>query len=512
MKQHHSLGRAQCPHRAAVVVITALLGWIAPSITQAASAPPVARGAQPSPINRSSRDFFGITTLHQISLTLSPEEWGILLSSRGGRGGRGGGFGVPLQFGELPNDAEHPVHQGGGFGGLFPLVHANLQIDTQALTNLGMRYKGNSSFSASEGMLRRNLKIKFDQFEDIRFEGLKTLNLNSGAVDGSRVRETLSFSVFRAAGVPASQTAYAEVTLTVPGEYEREYLGLYTLIEQVNKQFLKRYFVNNDGLLLKPERAQGGIRYLGETWSAYEATYRPEREATPTEARRVINFAKLVDSASDTLFRTEIGNYLDVDEFLRFIAVNALLMNLDSFLRGSHNYFVYLDPTSNKFTFIPWDQDLSLGSFGGGGAQMDLSLMHPYAGQNQLVARVLAIPEIKTKYRNILINLSQTAFAKTQLLGTIDSIEKAIRAPLAKEAIATASRNESPRGFGGRGGGIGRGGPPRSFVELRTASVADQLAGRSEGSIPTGGGGPRGGGGGGGGGLNFVPAPGIVLP
>ena len=40
----------------------------------------------------------------------------------------------------------------------------------------------------------------------------------------------------RAAGVPAPRTAYAEVTLTVPGKFDREYLGLYTVIEQVDKK------------------------------------------------------------------------------------------------------------------------------------------------------------------------------------------------------------------------------------------------------------------------------------
>ena len=410
---------------------------------------------------KAAPSFFGITNLHRVEITMLPDEWRDLQSSVGGRGGRGGGGGLgSATLSSLLNDPDREIHVGSGFGGLFPWVHASVAIDGQLLSNVGMRYKGNSTFSASEGMLRRSYKLKFDQFDEaLRFDGLKTLNLNSGALDSSRIRETLSFSVFRAAGVPAAQTAFAEATLTVPGSHEREHVGLYTLIEQVNKQFLKRYFTNNDGLLLKPERLRGGIQYLGENWSAYEPSYRPEREATPAEARRVIDFAQLIATSSDAQFREQIGSFLEVDRFLRFVAVNAILMNLDSYLSVGHNFFIYLDPSTSRFVFIPWDQDLSMGGFGGagGGQGMDASLMHPYSGQNELISRLLDAPEFNARYRAILTELSETACSKAELLGTIGLIEQTIRAPLEKEAQVMAARQESPRGFGGRGGGGGLG-------------------------------------------------------
>jgi hypothetical protein len=41
-----------------------------------------------------------------------------------------------------------------------------------------------------------------------------------------------------------------------------------------------------------------------------------------------------------------------VDEFLRFIAVNAFIVNTDSYLRGGHNFYLYLDPADDKFRFF----------------------------------------------------------------------------------------------------------------------------------------------------------------
>src|SRR5207248_1419776 len=103
-----------------------------------------------------------------------------------------------------------------------------------------------------------------------------------------------------------------------------------------------------------------GFEYFGEEWDRYKDRYKPKHEPSKKEAQRVIDFARLVHRADDETFKKEVGSYLDVDEFLRFLAVNALVANFDSFFTGGHNYYIYLNPETNKFVFIPWDLDLSL--------------------------------------------------------------------------------------------------------------------------------------------------------
>src|SRR5207245_2839475 len=83
-----------------------------------------------------------------------------------------------------------------------------------------------ASYLMSARGLKRNFKIELDRYHaDQRYHGLKTINLNAGAMDPTKAREALSFAVFRAAGVPAPRTSYAQVTLTVPGKYDKELLG-----------------------------------------------------------------------------------------------------------------------------------------------------------------------------------------------------------------------------------------------------------------------------------------------
>ena len=89
----------------------------------------------------------------------------------------------------------------------------------------------------------------------------------------------------------------AEVTLTVPGGHDKAYLGLYTLVEPVDRAFLKDRFHTDQGLLLRP-RGLRGLDFLGDDWEKYRGPYRPLAEPGPDEARRLVEFVRLVQRAT----------------------------------------------------------------------------------------------------------------------------------------------------------------------------------------------------------------------
>ena len=401
-----------------------------------------------------------------------------------------GGFGPP--GGKAPdkaNDKPTDTHKS-GFGLEFPWVQADFTEDGKTYAGVGLRYKGNFTYISSANGLKRSMKIDLDRYDAaMHFHGLRKLSLNSGVTDPSKAREALSYAYFRAAGVPASRTAFAEVTLTVPGKHDKAHLGLYTLVEQVDKAFLKQHFGAGKGMLLKPEGLQGGLAHLGDDWKRYEERYRPKGEPTAAQKKRLVEFTRLINDADDAKFRTEIGTFLDVDAFLRYLAVNALLSNLDSFLGFGHNYYLYLRPDTNKFAFIPWDLDLSLGAWPVAGTpeqMLELSVMHPHSGQNKLIDRLLAMKDVNEKYRKLLAELTTKSFTKERLSKEMDAVEKVTKGPLARDAKAVAERKEGGGGgFGPFGGGVfGRSVPPRMFFEKRTVAVAAQLDGKSKGFIP----------------------------
>jgi putative membrane-bound dehydrogenase-like protein len=408
----------------------------------------------------------------------------------------GGGFGQPPK--ETPPAPGRRPNVRNLFNNEFRWAIGELTADGKTYKKVDVRYAGDAQYLAAARGLKRPLHVELAAGDS--FHGLTHLSLHAGALDPSRARESLAYAVYREAGVPAPRTAYAEVTLSVAGKYDKELLGLYTLVEDVDKAFLENRFKSSKGLLLKPARMRS-LDYLGDDWDKYKPNYQPQTEATKEQAKRLMDFAKLVNQGSDEQFAKEIGNYLDLDEFLRFTAAGALVSNLESFHALGHNYYLYLHPETNKFLFIPGDLELSFANFGFMGTaeqQMDLSLNHPYPNDNKLVDRLLAIKDVQAKYQKLVKELTTTVFTKDRLLKEIEAVEKTTKEPLAREAKAVAARKDPPPGFGPPGGKAAAVPELRTFVEKRLVSVTAQLDGKSKGYLPTFGFGPPGGGGPGG--------------
>jgi putative membrane-bound dehydrogenase-like protein len=433
---------------------------------------------KPAQKETTARDVFGLDRVLALHLSLTPREYEALQPI--------GGFGFP--GGQAPpRPKDKRARERNLFGVEFPWCEGDLTVGGKTFKKVGLRYDGNATWFASGPDIKKPFQIQLDRHVRQHFQGLSTLNLHSGVMDTSRGREVLASSVFRAAGVPAPRTAYALVTLSVPGKYDKEYLGLYTLTENVDGRFLADRFGTDKGLLMKPFQVRS-VEHFGDDWERYKGLYRPQSEPTKKQAERVIAFARLVNRAGDDEFNKEIDSYLDVDAFLRFLAANALTSNLESVFALGHNYYLYLHPATNKFVFIPGDLEFSLANFllmGTADQLMDLSLTRPYPGANKLVERLLAIREVGDKYRKVLAELSKKTFTHQRLLRDIEVIEKTTKEPRALEQKATQARRKGPAGFGFPGGAP-QAPNLRTFVRKRTESVASQLAGKSKGYAPRG--------------------------
>jgi spore coat protein H len=424
---------------------------------------------------RSADALFAPDRVWSIHLTLTADEWKALEPTRR----PGVNFGAPPPAPtEKPKDSDRPVSVS-PFGFEYPYVHADVEIDGEKVENVGLRFKGNSSFLAAR-QLKRPFKIDFNRWvEDQDFLGLAMLNFSNNTMDPTQMRERISYSVFRTAGVPAPRTTYAKLFLTVPGVHDRVLLGLYTVIEPVDKVFLADRFGRANGMLLKPERAQG-FPYLGDDWSAYPDRYHPKDEPKPKETRRLIEFTKLIHKADDAEFQRRVAEFMDVEAFLKLTAANAALTNLDSFFGVGHNYYLYLNPATDQFVWIPYDLDHSLGGFGMVGSpeqMMNWSIKKPYLGDNKLVQRLLAIPENEQTYRAHLKTLIEGPYRAGKMLAMIDATQAAIQPTLDEEAKANAG------GMFGFGFGRFMPKPPdvKTFIATRIDSLSDQLAGKSQG-------------------------------
>ncbi len=432
---------------------------------------------------------FGLTAVHAVHITVTPENYQAMEPPAPvmpfGPGGPGGRAGPP------PGSADFGA---GRFGFEFDYVPADVELAGERLRNVGLRYKGNGTYLISARALKRSFKIDFDRFDGrLSYGGLTKLNLNSGAMDPTKVREALAYAVFRAAGVAAPRTAFAEVWLTVPGRYDREYLGLYTIVEQVDKRFLKAHFGDGSGLLLKPEGIRG-LPYFGDDLEAYKGPYNQRGGSDDEQGwRRLVELTRLVNRADEAEFRQRIHDYLDVPAFLRFLAVNTMLASLDGFIGLGHNYYLYLVPSSGRFTFIPWDLDLAFGAFfifGSPEQLADLSIEHPHVGENKLIDRLLAMPEVRQAYRQELRQILDGAFGPDALLRDIALLDQHLGQLVVRDREAADQRRDTAFGFGPPGGPFAAAPPVEEFVRQRVDSAAKQLAGKGKGYVPATGFGP----------------------
>ncbi|HYH64802.1 MAG TPA: CotH kinase family protein [Urbifossiella sp.] len=413
--------------------------------------------------------------LWQVHITMPAEEYAAI-QPRGGFG-----FGQPKAPAAPPLDPTREVHKN-TFGVDLPWGTGAVAVGNETFGKVGIRYKGNGTIMDAARTARKSFKIDLDRAGGSgRFAGSKSINLHCEVTDPSRCREVLGYEVYRAAGVPAPRTALAEVRLTVPGKHDKELLGLYTLVESVDKAFLKDRFGDDTGLLMKPENLRE-FDDRGDDWNRYKAQYAPKREPTKDEAKRVIGFARLVHKADDATFKKDIGSYLDVDNYLRFVAATSFIANTDNLFFG-HNYCLYLHPKTHRLHVIPWDLDRAFANFpilGSNSQQMNLSLTHPYSGAHRLTDRLLAIPEVSAQYQKLLKELAGTAFSKDRLLKQLAEAEAAVKEPLERDQKAAAARKEP------LGAAMMFGTPPtlKKFIEKRTASVVAQVAGTSKGFVP----------------------------
>ena len=420
----------------------------------------------------SSDKFWDQSKVHRVHLEISNAEWEAMKA---------------LDPNKRVSQAERPKTPEGEIRELhrdrFPWAKGSITINGHPLEGIGVRYKGNASFNLMRGSLKRNMKIKLDCTNDNQsYKSVETLNLNAGGLDPSKLRDAFSYWLFQQAGVPAPRTTFAELTLTIPERLEKETLGLFTIVEQVNKSFLKDHFGSKKGLLMKPEGI-ASMEYHGDDWMFYAPLYRPDDTPSSAQSRRVMDFAHLVNHGSEQEFQDSIATYLDVDGFLRFIAVNALIVNLDTLLAMPQNYYLHLGRDTNKFVFFPWDLDISFASWPLGGKpadQMNLSLFHPHSSdEHNLIDRLFAIESVKLKYDKIIRELVEGIFSREQLMKKFNDLEKTVRDARQRDSTAIKSRNERgyPAPFGFQPPGI------REFINKRSTSIELQLNGSETGYI-----------------------------
>src|SRR6185436_15824576 len=179
----------------------------------------------------------------------------------------------------------------------------------QVLTNVAFRLRGHGSFRSLEE--KPNFAVNFQEFATNQtYRGLKKLMFNNSVQDDTGLAEFLSTRLFRDAGLPAARVTHARVKLN-----GRD-LGLYVVIEAMNKDFLKQHFKNPHG-------------------NFYEAPFRDidipleQDSGTRGDQADLKNLYRVCLLTNVTERWNELSKVLDVDRFISFAAMEMLTTHWD---------------------------------------------------------------------------------------------------------------------------------------------------------------------------------------
>lgn len=310
---------------------------------------------------------------------------------------------------------------------------ASVSIDGETVDNVGFRTKGNSSLNsvARSNSSRFSFKIEFDHYIDgLNLDGLTKLNLNNSFSDSSFMREYLSYLLLEEMKVPVPACSYAN--LYINGNLN----GLYLMVEAPEVPFLQRYYGSDYGVLYKPygERGAGGTDLVYkddniESYKGLQAVTEPEKDSDET----LLEMIKALNTGQD------LEKHLNIDEILRYFAVNTVLVNMDSYQgQFSHNYYLYEE--NGVFSLLPWDYNMSFGGFGMGGnrgSSTTISIDQPVSGttleQRPLLGKLLEIKEYKELYYKYIREFITGPFTLEKMKAEIEKTSALIRPYVEKD-------------------------------------------------------------------------------
>lgn len=250
----------------------------------------------------------------------------------------------------------------------------NTWID-ETVDSIGFRLRGNTS----RGSAKKSFKVSFNTFMPGReFHGIDKMNLNGEHNDPSIVRSKLCWDIFQSIGMTASRAAHTRVYVN------GDYYGLYISIEHIDDEFLRKNYTDDSGNLWKC-LWPANLEYLGSDPDLYKF-YSGDRQTYDLKTNETLDdysaLARLIDVINNTAASAlpdSLEQILEVTEVLQYLAINVITGSWDDYRFLKNNYYLYHNPTEDRFHWIPYDYD---NSFSIDWFDTDWSTIDPYVYAN----------------------------------------------------------------------------------------------------------------------------------
>ncbi|MAW60564.1 MAG: hypothetical protein CMJ94_06985 [Planctomycetes bacterium] len=257
--------------------------------------------------------------------------------------------------------------------GLQQYIAADLTVEGVTYPNVGVRYKGNSSYWLRQGGQKPPLHIDMKAMGvDQEVQGVHKLILNNQWSDSSLMREVMAYRVLNEF-TPSARANFVKVVIN------GDNYGIYTSVEHVGGKFTKRWFGNEDGFRYKavpPDNWQDTIKtppppsdlalqdINGSLTRAARAYELKNREGDPHAHEDVLTVIDLLNNTPSVDLLDLLDPVFDTDAAIWHLALNNALCSLDSYYDSGRNYYLYHDQRHDRMAILPWDYNMAFGGYG----------------------------------------------------------------------------------------------------------------------------------------------------
>lgn len=299
--------------------------------------------------------------------------------------------------------------------------------------NVDARFKGSTSLNYP----KKSWAIRFENNKNDF--GVSRINLHGDYKDHSAMRNFLILKVFDQMGVTGPTIKH--VTYEVNGEP----YGVYTQVDQINKEFLALnnrepiglYKANNHGALMAPAMRDDYYRRIWEIEEGGDPSY--------DELRVFFNKALYWSKAE---FDQKIHTLVDIENFIKFFAVHFVFVDLDNFTKN-----IFLNKNSNtlKYEFIPWDNEGSFGNTAIGEfvpTKTEYNMKEAFTPEYQVVfQRLLENETYKNQFKQEVTKVLDQGFSMldTLITNTYERIKTSVYADPMKESTNVQFDNAIPQ-------------------------------------------------------------------
>ena len=384
-------------------------------------------------------DIFPTDRVLDVQITIAEEDWDTIRhQSRT--------FGSALDVRRKTEQIESP----------YTYVSASVTIDGVSFPEVGLRKKG---FLGSLNAYRPSLKIKLNHVDKkAGIEGLTNLTLNNNQQDHSLVSQFMGYALFNAAGSPAPRCAYAKVSVNGVN------LGIYSHVETIRQPLLRRAFGNDGSTLYEGPYVDFYEGWLG-SFEFKRGKDKPGRE-------KIQQLISVLESEGENMERA-IGELVHLDSFYTYWAVEGLLGFWDGYSGNNNNFFMYLNPETDKFHFIPWGADSLFTKHSKLEHQYDPRAPISVKTQGLIAHRLYQLQSGRERYAKALVNILDNHWNESEMLSKINQIEEMVTPHLIQAQRSIGDEEKRRREGKSFADALEE---TRKFIRQRRADVTKEIA------------------------------------